>query len=91
MMQMKTAVFFPLYDSFTDGTNFISYYSQTWNICTVQQIFEVIMSSHVVNSIIREMVVRADKQGMAGTRSAVGNVNISGINKAVTAEKAKQC
>lgn len=64
MMQMKTAVnlLCPLYNSFTDGAKFISYHLQTWNICNVQQIFEVIMSSHVVNSITREMAMeRGDK------------------------------
>lgn len=66
MMQIKMAVnpFCPLYDTFTDDTKFISCYPQTWNIRTVQLIFEVIMSSDVVNSIIREMVVRADKLGL---------------------------
>lgn len=93
MMQMKTAInpFCPLYNAFTDGTKFMSYYPQTWNICNLLQIFEVIMSSHVVNSTSREIVMRARQAGDAGAPSAVGNVNTSCINKHVIAEKAKQC
>ena len=86
---MKTAAnpFFPLYDPFTDGTKFIPYSLQTSNVCSVLQIFEVIMNSFLVNNITRETVIRADKQGMAGARSAAGNASISGSKEA---EKAKQ-
>lgn len=56
-------------------------------MCSVLEIFEVIMNSLVVNNITRETVIRADKQGMAGTQSAVGSASISGSKEA---EKAKQ-
>lgn len=89
-MQALVNPFFLLCDPFTDGTKFIPYYLQTWKMCIVLQVFEVMMNNCVVNNITREVVLRTDKEGMAGACSAVGNVSVSSIKEAVITEDTKQ-